>query len=592
MTARERLPLAARSALPLLAACALQAQETLPAPSAGLGLIRCTAAATAPIVRIEGTSELLGDILITCRNSGPPVSGQPRAFVDADVELSLNVEIGNRVGPGGVADAVLVVNGKDCPPGGLKRTFDGCPGENPTVQDPMLARRDPARPGVLVWRGVALPVPGAAIDGGPVQDCAGRYGRPDGCHPRATTVRLTNVRANASRLGASGEPAAASIPIDASLSVRAAGATVYVESGPLRAAEAASGLLVAARTTAPARLCSHGESVSEVTVSEGFASAFKERGKPSLRPGIPGWEERYYPLVAGDSEAALALAGTRIRVSLSGLPERLSVSAPTRVACAAGGGPGTSELRLVDGATAEGLGGTVIQGQAAERSLRVSEEFATAAVYEVTRADPLAREACSIPFRFSRAGVTSPVALGGTVTVSANLAPVEFPAEGARGDYAARFAEVRPRSRPEIALSDCGTTLFFPFVTNRTNFDTAIVIANTSADPLRSRHQSGQCILRYHGSGISGQAEPAIQRSAVVEPGRQLAFTISNGSPAQGLEPLVDFQGYLVAECGFQHAHGFVFVTEQVNGAAILAQGYLAEIVRGAAAAGVAASPP
>jgi hypothetical protein len=40
---------------------------------------------------------------------------------------------------------------------------------------------------------------------------------------------------------------------------------------------------------------------------------------------------------------------------------------------------------------------------------------------------------------------------------------------------------------------------------------------------------------------------------------------------------LVDFQGYIIAVCQFQYAHGFAFITGQVNGA--VAEGYLALVI-------------
>ncbi len=592
----------ARWAVLLLACCGARAQETLPDPSADLGDIYCTATATVPLVRLEGTSELVGDILLTCYNSGA-VTAVTRpfssGFLEADVRLSLNVAVGNRVGTGGaLADAVLVVNGKDCPASGAARTFASCGHADRTVQDPMLAYRDSSQRGTLTWRGVAIPIPGAptGADGGraaPVADCSGRYGLPGGCHPRATTIRLTNIRANASELGASGEPTAVAIPIEASLDVAAPGATVRIEGGLLRVAEAAAGLKAGVRSPVPERLCSHGETVSEVAVSEGFATAFKTRGVASDRPGDPGWDEAFYRLAADGFDPDAGLAGTRIRVALAGLPAGVSVFAPTRVACAPDGLPGTLELRLVEGASASGLGGSLAGSAGGERSMLASEDFGARAVYEVTQADPLVREECSIPIRFERTDLNARAAFGSRVVLSVGLAPAGPPSPGGRGDYGQRFVNVNRRGRPRIDLVDCGTTLFFPFVTSRTNFDTGVVIANTSADPLGTRHESGQCILRYHGSRQSGQpVEPSIQRSASVQPGKQLAFTVSSGSPANGLAPLAGFQGYLVAECEFRHAHGFAFVTEQVNGAAILAQGYLAEIVHGEASAGASAGPP
>ena len=129
-------------------------------------------------------------------------------------------------------------------------------------------------------------------------------------------------------------------------------------------------------------------------------------------------------------------------------------------------------------------------------------------------------------------------------------------------------------------------------MTNRANFDTAIVIANTSADPLGSRHQAGRCRLQYHNSNADGQVELVAQTSVELEAGKNLAFTLSDGNVLQGVDAVTDFQGYLVAECGFQHGQGFAFVTEQINGAAILAQGYLAEIVQGSLNAGATTTEP
>jgi hypothetical protein len=116
-------------------------------------------------------------------------------------------------------------------------------------------------------------------------------------------------------------------------------------------------------------------------------------------------------------------------------------------------------------------------------------------------------------------------------------------------------------------------------VTNQTTFDTAVVLVNTSADPLGTRYQPGSCSLTFHAAGLEGEQLPTVQRTVEVDPGEQVAFRLSSGNPALGVEPLPDFQGYLVAQCGFHYAQGFVFVTEQVGGVSVLAQGYLAEVL-------------
>ena len=39
------------------------------------------------------------------------------------------------------------------------------------------------------------------------------------------------------------------------------------------------------------------------------------------------------------------------------------------------------------------------------------------------------------------------------------------------------------------------------------------------------------------------------------------------------------FQGYMIAQCGFQYAHGFAFITNGVGANGGLSQGYLAGVI-------------
>ena len=565
-------------------------------PSAELGAIHCSATASVPAVRIEGTRELVGDVVLTCHNALPAFGFEPTGFVEADISLSLNVDVSNASDFGlgaDVTDAVLVVNENHCPVSGANRTFGNCGTAQQTVQDPMLGRLDAARPRTVRWTHVAVPIPGAAIGSeragaSPVTNCSGRVALPGGCHPLTTTIRLTNIRVNASQLGASGHAHAPSLAVQASLSIEPLDATVRIEDSLLRVAEAATGLEAALHPVDANRLCSHGETSAEITISEGFASAFKTAAKPTFRPGEPGWEEGYYPGARSGESLGPALTGTRLKVALTGLAEGVRVSAPTTVSCSSPG----SALSLVEGAMADGSGGSAAVGSALERFVATGQSGVASVLYEVTSASPREREDCRIPLRLTRSDRATGLVLGGQVTVTAGLAPARTAGIGPIGFGASRFVSSTPLVRPSFRLSPCGTTLFFPFVTNRTNFDTAVVIANTSADPLGTRHQAGRCTLRYHRSGPAGQGQPAEQNSVELEAGKQLAFTLSSGNVFQGIEPMTDFQGYLVAECDFQHARGFAFVTEQINGTATLAQGYLAEIVRDRLESAVGASLP
>ncbi len=559
------------------------AQGPSPAvPSRGLGTIRCTAAAATPLVRSEGSSELIGDIVLTCRNDSDGTASAGRGFVEADLALTLNVDFANRsdYGKGAdAADAVLVINGNHCIAPGAEREFGECGLATETIQDAMLARKPGPR--LLRWDGIALPVPGAAIGtestaAAPVSDCTGRFAQIGGCHPPVTTLRLTNLRANAAQLGALGGP---SLDIRASVSLSAASSEVVLEQGSADVAVAAPGLLAETRPLDAVGLCARGEGIAEIVIAEGFAAAFKPAGEALFTPGEPGWKDSFYPYARFTSDGEFGVGATRLRITLGDLPTGLEVAAPAHVSCASSASDDALQLALVEGADAQGLGGSRIAGGGDTlRTLQAAGGGAAVAVYEVVQADLQAQEKCRLPLRFTRArGARLAEA---HVGVAVDLAPVGPPASASGSATEPRFVAFGRSPQGAFHVRSCGTTLFFPFVTSRSNFDTAIVIANTSRDPLGTRYQEGRCTLQFHGSGGEGRAEPSAQTTGALEAGEQLAFTLTDGNPAQGVEAVEDFQGYLVATCAFRHAYGFAFVTEQVSGTAVLSQGYLAEPVR------------
>ncbi|MDE0108164.1 MAG: hypothetical protein OXN96_10150 [Bryobacterales bacterium] len=561
------------------------AQLRSPVPSAELGQIRCSATALAPLVRIEGTSELVGDIAITCENRGQGRGFEPSGFLVVDLAVSLSVGIANQSGFGlgaDVTDAVLVVNEKTCLASTSERLFSDCGTSGRTVQDPMLGRRRSASPGVLIWSGVALPIPGAAIGSDsaravPLEDCLGRYGVPGGCHPSTTSVRLTNIRVNAAEAGVGGDARAGTIPIEAAVSLSSAGGSVVLEAGTLPVAHAAPGISALAGSVQAGRLCSQGEAFGEVRIFEGFAAAFKAAAGQSLEPGRPGWRDDYYPTAAG---AAAQPSPTRVRIALSAIPEGVSIAAPAAPVCASEGGAARLRLGLVEGASRSGLGGAVVSdGSARDVPLTVSEAAEAVAVYQVLSADPSVQEDCRIQFRLTPSASDGPAIRGGRVMVDASLAPLGPTASGGPLGARPRFVAPEREPRPSFPVDECGTTLFFPFVTNQTTFDTAVVLVNTSADPLGTRYQPGSCSLDFYGAGSEGERSPTFRRTVEIDAGEQVAFRLSSGNAERGVDPLPDFQGYLVAQCSFQFAHGFAFVTEQVGGASVLAQGYLAEVV-------------
>jgi hypothetical protein len=131
-----------------------------------------------------------------------------------------------------------------------------------------------------------------------------------------------------------------------------------------------------------------------------------------------------------------------------------------------------------------------------------------------------------------------------------------------------------------VTIFRCTTTLLFPFVTNDAGFDTGIAISNTSDDWIGTDPQRGACTIHYIGLQNGGENDKPEETSGILEGGQQLVFTLSGF----GSDPLVTgnpgFQGFVIAECEFQFAHGFAFITDGFGGPSVnVAQGYLALVI-------------
>jgi hypothetical protein len=123
----------------------------------------------------------------------------------------------------------------------------------------------------------------------------------------------------------------------------------------------------------------------------------------------------------------------------------------------------------------------------------------------------------------------------------------------------------------ETTFNLCTTSLLFPFVTNQVGFDTGIAISNTSTDPFGSNGavaQAGTCTLNFYGAGAPS-------------PNNLVTANVPSGTTYTGVLSglAAGFQGYIIAQCGFQYAHGFAFITDGVGVTGGLSQGYLAGII-------------
>jgi hypothetical protein len=92
---------------------------------------------------------------------------------------------------------------------------------------------------------------------------------------------------------------------------------------------------------------------------------------------------------------------------------------------------------------------------------------------------------------------------------------------------------------------------------------------NTTSDPFGTKPQAGTCALNFYGQNAPPQYVTASIPSGNNTAATTYAFLASSIAP--------NFQGYMIAVCNFQLAHGYAFVSDL--GAQKLAHGYLALIL-------------
>jgi hypothetical protein len=432
------------------------------------------------------------------------------------------------------------------------------------------------------------------------------------------TIRITNARVNATQLG--GGSAAGATPVIASISISGATSLLisnatptvgFVQGGLTATASGATNLNQCNSQTRTA--------VNVLTFSENFPTAFKTRifaqqntsfagqsvpgnGVPSQNiPGsIYNSESNFvFPGAASGSQiAGLADFGTRLKATFNSVPAgvrifvslqnvlnaaNLQTSNPNPLGGNAGNvnPPGPAAL-LVAGETttdgnassgffpaAPGSGDTV--GNVPLAELAVVNGTASA-VWEVVNTNPNANE--SLKFAayvtyVSNVAQNSPPP--GTATVNLSFAPSP-PAFSASSGAAASSTLTIPRfiADPNAAknifnINICRTILLYPYVTNIAGFDTGLAIANTSTDPFGTGAQAGSCKLNWY----QGANNPAVADTGTIASGTVYTTLASTAVPG--------FNGYMIAVCNFQFAHGFAFVSDL--GARNLAMGYLALII-------------
>ena len=303
-----------------------------------------------------------------------------------------------------------------------------------------------------------------------------------------------------------------------------------------------------------------------IRVTEGFATAFVEYTTPG----------------AGARTRFGATGDTRVRVQVNSLPSGVTLSWPTTVAgTATSGATSPATLVLESGSTSS----------VAIYTFNTTNQATSDTLQEYFSIIPIVSIASSAAF--------------GQSTAQAQLWP------DASSTTIIRFAHplVNDPANNFISISRCVTYLLFPFVTGNKfpGFTTGMAIANTSSDDAvfvtgggvtasrTAAAQSGAITFYgWHastkdatGSSTTNFAPPTFTGAAVTQvvsgnlnAGDTWAYTI-DGAPGTTPSPFAGFEGYVIAKCDFQYAHGFSFIVGKYNSGSVfdVAHGYIALVI-------------
>lgn len=602
----------------------------VPMASAQVG-VQCIAnAAVPPTLRSEGLTELVGDIVLNCNGGTPTTAGQ--TIPQANITIFLNTQVTSRLLNSPQSEAVLTVDEPTALQTSAAQTctsITGC----------IAIAAGPGAVNALEFKGFNAATGGACTVG--TAGCTGNpnvfqgsvagnsvqfVGIPiDPPGSQSTRIyRITNVRANATipAPGGSGTPGQiiALISATPATSGQTGQSSTFAINNPTQivgfvqtslqttvtAFASASTALNA--STLQLQQCvgagvSGGKTGTFATLNyiELFPTAFKTRtiagagfASPQDTLGLVyNSETGYYnprlavPLGGGGVVASgLADYGTRLKAVFNNIPNGISifVSVNNTINQTATTSPTTGTFATLTSSETGGFSPvsptstTTIASPAINVGGTIGGVFQIpivngtgSAVWEVLAANPLASQTFSFGYYVIASpspSTNSPAVGTGTVNMSyAPVPPVAFTA--AAGGVASatltipRFIDTSVATNI-VSVVLCRTNLLYPFVTNQAGFDTGLAISNTSTDPFGTAAQQGPCTLNFFGANA-----PA----AVTSP------SVASGTAYTTLASLVapNFQGYVIAVCNFQYAHGFAFISDV--GARNLAMGYLALII-------------
>ncbi len=554
-----------------------------------LNTLQCVAnAGVPPPVRAEGLAEEVGQVVITCTGGAPTAIGLAIPTVNVQVYLSANTTLSSRLLSSTASEAMLLVDepgtlgdGKVqrlCPaPGNCTVTSangNGTGNYTGVAGRPNVFQAIKSTENSVTWLGVPIDPPGTAGN---------------------RTIRLTNIRANASQAFVAGTLIPSNIVMYITISGTGA---LPLANNVLNVAYVQKGMTFSA-TTGTWNQCEPGTYSYNILFREQFGTAFRNNN-PNNTPAptaqmTPGaiyntesmWSNNSMVAEGGSTlgvGAGVASQGTRLIARFLNIPANITLTVGN-----SGTSPNGDIANIVSSYDSNGAGGSVSYvGATAGTTTVITTNNAVSsgmAVWEVITSNPGAISAITIPVSITYVSNPLPglTTLASPASVTGNYGPTStLGSQQLTTIPAPRFVN-DPSSAATFVINPCQTNLLFPYITNAPGFDTGLAISNTSKDPYSTPGQQGICTLFYYGAVSGGVLADSTDTSAIVPPGAQLIWTLSAGGRVNTAGSVAsvlaknDFTGYLIARCNFQYAHGYAFVSDL--GIRNWAQGYVALVL-------------
>lgn len=592
----------------------------------------CRITSTPPLVRLEGVAELAGDILISCSGIVPDQGNVPGGKRDlrgnvtlrADVPVTSQyvgvTDINNRL----LTDALLINSGHQGSLSGTPRCganqFACVPAVPSGTTAGQIGQGAPYIGGAPVF---AFPFVATARNHGwwTPQDSLGATLEWDDVllAPGSAAgqqwymqLRITNVRINAASYIGLADFAPA---INAVITINTQPGNVTAVPDTVVIARPRPSFRVTS-TPRTRRNCDDPKSLTmELQIIELLPNAFKPRVDNEVDIGVgvdnSGLYDQDNPNTAYFTESGLMLDNVWAKtapnrnntgVATQGTQFNISVITPMTLdtnnapfSIAVGGGEDTQAGSLLE-STAGVAGTTSVSGNDRIRNFRIEirNQFDNLGEGFALTVDPFLTNILRVPIT-----VNYDETMYGSSTIQVWYLPLSNAATQSTVNTGTNTV---PRFVPSIKTTDgftvtrCRTLLLFPYVTNRNGFNTGIAISNTSRDdnpgPFGdgggASPQTGPCTLFTYG-GNNGPANPVsqapVESNINVPPGGMYLMTLQTGGVVKGpagqdvgpIGAAAGFEGYIIASCEFQYAHGYAFISD--TQVARVAQGYLALII-------------